>query len=164
MTTTSTLQYQVHIAEPVPFDTTEKAPNGDPRMFQPISSTLIFGDTEAVLVDPPMTTEQTAHVAKRIEDSGKTLKHIYITHGHGDHWFGTAPLLKHFPNASVFASPGTIEVMHYHASPEVRAIVWDKNFPNQIPDSPVVATTPPGNKFELEGNELRIVEVGHTDT
>lgn len=54
--------------------------------------------------------------------------------------------------------------MHYHASPEVRAIAWDKNFPNQIPDSPVVATTPPGNTFELEGNELRIVEVGHTDT
>ena len=43
MTTTGTLQYQVHIAEPVPFDTTEKAPNGDPRIFQPISSTLIFG-------------------------------------------------------------------------------------------------------------------------
>jgi glyoxylase-like metal-dependent hydrolase (beta-lactamase superfamily II) len=64
----------------------------------------------------------------------------------------------------VFASPGTIEVMHIHASPEVRANSWDKNFPDRIPDAPVVATTPPGNKFELEGNELRIIEVGHTDT
>ena len=54
--------------------------------------------------------------------------------------------------------------MRYHASPEVRANVWDKHVPNQIPRASVVATTPPGNTFELEGSELRIVEVGHTDT
>ena len=54
--------------------------------------------------------------------------------------------------------------MKYHASPEVRAAVWDKSFPDQIPEASVVATTPPDNTFELEGRELRIVEVGHTDT
>jgi glyoxylase-like metal-dependent hydrolase (beta-lactamase superfamily II) len=54
--------------------------------------------------------------------------------------------------------------MQYHASPEVRAAVWDKSFPDQIPEASVVATTPPDNTFELEGRELRIVEVGHTDT
>ena len=54
--------------------------------------------------------------------------------------------------------------MRYHASPEVRAGVWDRLFPDQIPQASVVATTPPGNTFELEGNELRILEVGHTDT
>jgi glyoxylase-like metal-dependent hydrolase (beta-lactamase superfamily II) len=159
-----TLSYQVFISEPVPFDTADTDPNGYRRLFSPISSTLIFGDTDAVLVDPPMTIEQTERVAQWIADSDKRLKHIYITHGHGDHWFGTAPLLRRFPDASVFASPGTIEVMRYHASPEVRAQLWDKSFPGQIPDSPVLATPPPGNKFELEGNELRIVEVGHTDT
>jgi hypothetical protein len=41
---------------------------------------------------------------------------------------------------------------------------WDKFFPGQIPESPILATTPPGNTFELEGNKLRIVEVGHSDT
>ena len=40
----------------------------------------------------------------------------------------------------------------------------DKSFPAQIPDAPVLATTPPGNVFDLEGNELWIIEVGHTDT
>jgi glyoxylase-like metal-dependent hydrolase (beta-lactamase superfamily II) len=133
-------------------------------MFQPISSTLIFGDTDSVLVDPPMTTEQAQQVAEWIDKSGKRLRHIYITHGHGDHWFGTAPLLERYPDVSVFASPGTIEVMRYNASPAARSGVWDKNFPNQIPEARVVATTPPGDVFELEGNELRIVEVGHTDT
>jgi hypothetical protein len=69
-----------------------------------------------------------------------------------------------FPDVTVLAAPGTIEVMHYHASPEVRAAVWDKMFPDQIPAASVVAKTPPDNTFEVEGSELHIVEVGHTDT
>jgi glyoxylase-like metal-dependent hydrolase (beta-lactamase superfamily II) len=158
------LRYQIHMSDPVPFSSPETAPNGERQMFQYIASTLISGERDAVLVDPPMTTEQTAQLIRWIESSGKTLKHIVITHGHGDHWFGTGPLVKRFPDVTVLAAPGTIEVMRYHASPEVRTGIWEKQFPNQLPEASVVATTTPGNIFELEGGELRIVEVGHTDT
>ncbi|WP_406434370.1 MBL fold metallo-hydrolase [Streptomyces sp. NBC_01589] len=47
-----------------------------------------------------------------IERSGKRLAYIYATHGHGDHWFGTADLVRRFPGVTVYATPGTIEVMH----------------------------------------------------
>jgi glyoxylase-like metal-dependent hydrolase (beta-lactamase superfamily II) len=164
MTTDSLLQYQLHISEPIPFAKPERAPNGERQMFQYIATTLISGARDAVLVDPPMTAEQAAQVINWVAASGKTLKHIFITHGHGDHWFGTGPLLERFPDLTVFAAPGTIEAMRYHGSPQVRAAVWDKMFPDQIPEASVVATTPPDNTFELEGRELRIVEVGHTDT
>jgi hypothetical protein len=62
------------------------------------------------------------------------------------------------------ATAGTIEVMRFHGDPEFRAVAWDKGFPGQIPDSPVVSTPAPGDAFELEGNEVRFVEVGHSDT
>jgi glyoxylase-like metal-dependent hydrolase (beta-lactamase superfamily II) len=158
------MHYQLHISDPIPFASQDTAPNGERQMFQYIATTLISGERDAVLVDPPMTTDQAARVINWVQASGKTLKHIFVTHGHGDHWFGTAPLLERFPDATVFAAPGTIEVMHYHASPQVRAAAWDRSFPGQIPKASVVAETPPGNRFDLEGNELRIVEVGHTDT
>jgi glyoxylase-like metal-dependent hydrolase (beta-lactamase superfamily II) len=164
MTTHGRLQYELHIADPIPFASPETAPNGERQMFQYIATTLISGERDAVLVDPPMTIKQTTEVIKWIESSGKALTHIFITHGHGDHWFGTGPLLERFPNVTVLAAASTIEVMRYHASPDVRAAVWDRLFPGQIPEASVVATTPPGNRFELEGHELRIVEVGHTDT
>ena len=158
------LSYRVLVLDPIPFADTETTPEGEARMFQPIAVTLITGKTDAVLVDPPMTTAQTEAVGKWVEDSGKHLKAIVSTHGHGDHWFGTAVLLKRFPDAKAYATAGTIEVMRFHGDPTFRAGTWDKGFPGQIPESPVVSTPVRGNVFKLEGHEIRFVEVGHGDT
>jgi glyoxylase-like metal-dependent hydrolase (beta-lactamase superfamily II) len=128
MTTQGRLHYALHISDPVAFSSTATAPNGERQMFQHIATTLISGEQDAVVVDPPMTIEQTDRVINWIESSGKTLKHIFITHGHGDHWFGTGPLLERFSGVTVLAAAGTIEVMRYHASPEVRAAVWTGHF------------------------------------
>jgi glyoxylase-like metal-dependent hydrolase (beta-lactamase superfamily II) len=158
------LNYEVLISDPIPQNITALVPNGDRRMFSPITSTLIYGAEDAVLVDPPLTTEQTAAIGDRIERSGKRLTHIVATHGHGDHWFGAGPLSKRFPGVRVVASAGTIAQMRVHADPDFRAGFWDRLFPGQIPDSPVLAETVPDNRFQLEGHDLVIVEVGHTDT
>jgi len=162
--TAAPLSYRVLVLDPIPFADPEKTPEGEARMFQPIAVTLITGERDAVLVDPPMTSAQTEAVGKWVEDSGKHLTAIVSTHGHGDHWFGTAMLLKRFPDAKAYATAGTIEVMRFHGNPEFRAATWDKAFPGQIPDSPVVSTPAPDNAFRLEGNEVRFVEVGHSDT
>ena len=52
------------------------------------SATLIYGERDAVLVDTFMTVEQCSGLADAIVASGKSLKAIYVTHGHGDHFFG----------------------------------------------------------------------------
>jgi glyoxylase-like metal-dependent hydrolase (beta-lactamase superfamily II) len=160
----ATLSYRVLVLDPIPFADLEKTPEGEARMYQPIAVTLITGETDAVLVDPPMTTKQTEAVAQWVENSGKHLTAIVSTHGHGDHWFGTAMLLKRFPQAKAYATAGTIEVMRFHGNPQFRAGSWDKSFPGQIPDSPIVSTPAPDNVFQLEGNDVRFVEVGHSDT
>ncbi|GAA3431355.1 MBL fold metallo-hydrolase [Kutzneria kofuensis] len=158
------LDYEVLISDPIPQSIKELVPNGDRRMFSPISSTLIYGSDDAVLVDPPLTVDQTAAIGDRIERSGKRLTHIFATHGHADHWFGAGPLSKRFPGARVVASAGTIAQMRVHADPDFRARFWDRLFPGQLPDSPVSAETVSGNRFQLEGHDLVIVEVGHSDT
>lgn len=155
------LGYDVFVAKPIPQNVSELVPNGDRRMFSPLSITLVHGARDAVLVDPPMTTEQADAVAAWIAASGKRLTHIFATHGHGDHWF-TAGLLAERFDAQVVASAGTIEQMHRNVA--IRGAFWDRLFPGQIPDAPVTATTVPGNRFDLEGHELHIIEVGHSDT
>jgi glyoxylase-like metal-dependent hydrolase (beta-lactamase superfamily II) len=138
-------------------------PNGDPIVSSPVSSTLVFGEQDAVLADVPFTREQIQKVGDWIEHSGKRLAYIYITHGHGDHWFGTAQLLERFPGATVYATEGTIEVMREQAG-EGREQLWDKMFPGLIPESPILAQPIPTEGLLLEGNVIQAIDVGHTDT
>jgi glyoxylase-like metal-dependent hydrolase (beta-lactamase superfamily II) len=50
-----------------------------------------------------------------------------------------------------------------HASVALRPVLWDKAYPG-IPPAPITAVTVPDNRFALEGHDLVIVEVGHSDT
>ncbi|MDX2852944.1 MBL fold metallo-hydrolase [Streptomyces sp. PA03-3a] len=161
MSTNSALAYEVFTADPIPLNVPELVPNGDRRMFSPLSITLIHGEHDAVLVDPPMTTVQGEAVAQWVETSGKNLTHIFVTHGHGDHWFAANLLAERF-GAQVVATEGTIKQMYHNVA--IRPGFWDKLLPGQIPDSPVTAVTVPNNRFTLEDHEMVIVEVGHTDT
>ena len=130
----------------------------------PIAATLIYGSRYAVLVDTFMTVHQAKGLADWVEQSGKKLKTIYITHGHGDHWFGAGTLLQRFPAAEVVASPGTVKMMGSKASPEVLCDAWERAFPGQIPSDRVVANVLEYDVIDLEGEELRVVDLGHTDT
>ena len=131
--------------------------------FQAMASTLIYGVRDAVLVDAFMTVVQANALADWIASKGKNLTTIYLTHGHGDHWFGTGTLLERFPNARPVATPNVVKVMRQHASPDVLKI-WKSAFPDQVPDRLVIAEELKGNVIDLEGRELIAVELGHTDT
>ena len=52
------------------------------------SATLIAGARDAVLVDTFLTTEHSRTLVDWVVASGKNLTAIYLTHGHGDHFFG----------------------------------------------------------------------------
>jgi glyoxylase-like metal-dependent hydrolase (beta-lactamase superfamily II) len=157
------LAYEVHVGPGAVRAGDQRMPNGDPLRWSPLSTTLIYGETDAVLVDPPFLTVDIEQVGDWIERSGKRLTAIYATHGHGDHWFGTGELVKRFPGVRVYATPGTIELMHQQAGPG-REQLWDKIFPGQIPATPVLAELMPADGILLEGNVLQAVEVGHSDT
>ena len=91
------LSYDVFVCDGVPRSRPERLPDGGPIVSSPLASTLILGERDAVLVDPPFTRDQTKQVGDWVERSGKRLAYIYSTHGHGDHWFGTGQLLRALP-------------------------------------------------------------------
>jgi len=157
-TATGTLTYDVFVNDPPPQDGV--LPNGEPKRFSPEASTLIYGDKDAVLTDPPMTAEQARVLGDWVAAKGRNVTDIFITHGHGDHWFAAGPLAERF-GARVVASAGTIAQMHTNVA--TRPLLWDKVYAD-IPPTPVTAVTVPDNRFTLEGHELAIVEVGSTDS
>jgi glyoxylase-like metal-dependent hydrolase (beta-lactamase superfamily II) len=157
-TATGTLTYEVFINEAPPQDGV--LPNGEPKRFSPQASTLIYGREDAVLVDPPLTTDQAQVLGDWVAAKDRTVTDIVVTHGHGDHWFAAGPLVERF-GARVVASAGTITQMR--GSVATRPLLWDKIYTG-IPPTPVTATTVPDNRFTLEGHDLVIVEVGSTDS
>jgi glyoxylase-like metal-dependent hydrolase (beta-lactamase superfamily II) len=152
------LNYDVFINEPPPQD--GFLPNGEPKQFSPQASTLIYGDENAVLTDPAMTTDQARALGDWVAGKGRNLTDIFVTHGHGDHWFAAGLLAERF-GARVVAGAGTIAQMH--ANVAQRPFLWDKVY-SGIPPTPITAVTVPDDRFTLEGHDLVIVEVGHTDS
>jgi glyoxylase-like metal-dependent hydrolase (beta-lactamase superfamily II) len=139
-------------------------PGKEQWMWVPTSATLIYGERDAVLVDAFLTIEQAHTVVEWVAASGKNLTTIYITHGHGDHFFGIGALLDRFPSAKAVATPNVLKVMRQQMSREFVASFWNARFPGQIPEHLVLPEELKGNVIDLEGRELVVVEVGHTDT
>jgi glyoxylase-like metal-dependent hydrolase (beta-lactamase superfamily II) len=158
------LKWDVFMTPGIPTVTSDMPPGVKEVYFQAMASTLIYGKRDAVLVDAFMTIKQADDLVDWISASGKNLTTIYITHGHGDHWFGIGTLLDRFPNAKAVATPDVVKVMRQHASPEVLEKVWKAAFPGQIPDKLVIAEELKGKVIDLEGQDLVAVELGHTDT
>jgi glyoxylase-like metal-dependent hydrolase (beta-lactamase superfamily II) len=158
------LSWEVFVTPGLPIVTVDRPPGITETYFQASAATLIYGENDAVLVDAFMTTAQANALADWVASKGKNLTTIYITHGHGDHWFGAGTLLERFPNAKVVATPNTIKVMQGNASPEALNAVWKASFPNQIPSNLVIAEPLAGRTIDLESHELSVVELGHTDT
>src|ERR1700686_1668411 len=133
------LTWEVVLAPSIPAIAPDVAPGETARPWPPISSTLISGERDAVLVDTPITVEQARALVNWVAARGKNLTTIYATHGHGDHFFGAGPVLKRFPSARLVATPDVVKVMRQQASPQTLASFWKPLFPGQIFDHLVIA-------------------------
>src|SRR6266702_8521802 len=158
------LNWDVFVTPGIPTVTSDLPPGTKQQMWSPISSTLIYGKRDAVLVDAFITIEQADALVDWVAASRKSLTTIYVTHGHGDHFFGIGALLDRFPNARAVATPNVVKLMRQQASPDVLANFWNPLFPGQIPDRVVIAEELKRNVIDLEGHDLVVMEVGHTDT
>jgi glyoxylase-like metal-dependent hydrolase (beta-lactamase superfamily II) len=128
------------------------------------SATLIYGTRDAVLVDTFLTLDQSVQLADEVAASGKNLTYVYITHGHGDHFFGLGTLKQRFPSVRAVATAAVIDRIAGQLEPDMLDGFWRQRFPGQIPDEPAVPESLDGASIGLEGHALVPIDTGYTDT
>ncbi|MGA8087275.1 MAG: MBL fold metallo-hydrolase [Terracidiphilus sp.] len=135
---------------------------GEPLGFDPATSTLIFGEHDAVLADAMTTVAEAEALADWIALHNRNLETIYVTHAHFDHFYGLSVLLDRFPRARAIATPKAVEGIQMYLSPPAQRLAR-RMFPGQVPTKLVGPEPYEQETFMLEGRELRIIEQGRTD-
>ncbi|KNB17134.1 hypothetical protein FOXG_15260 [Fusarium oxysporum f. sp. lycopersici 4287] len=144
----------------------------DHLKWVPTSSTLIYGDKDAVLVDAQLTSQASNELLDWVVESGKNITHIYVWHDHGDTiavQYGGSQLVNTMEtyrkiNQWTSHSRDMIESFkRYYNKPFLdsqRQEAYNLFLGNYI----FTQGQPMLWDFELEGERLVVVRTGHTDT
>jgi len=145
------LTVDVYVAPMRPFKGAPAQAPGDEPMWSPMSSTLIAGERDAILVDTLVTIDQVDALADWVRGFDKHIVLVYITHGHQDHWIGLARLQEHFPDARGLATPEVVGRATFEATDPGLSNYWKTIFAGELPETPVLPEALDGSEFELEG-------------
>ena len=161
----SGLRFEVLVSDMVPA-AGPPLPDGTPSQWSPLSHTLIFGQREALLTDPPITRAQADALTDWVRQHDVVLRYIYLTHGHADHWLTTNHLLRSFPDATVVTTQAILSRIAAETPDGAVPALWTSLFGDAVPPAPVIPNGVPfpADGLRLDGHELFAHQVGHSDT
>lgn len=126
---------------------------GEKAMF-PVSSEIISGKNEAVLIDAQFQRNDAAILVDRIKAGGKKLTTIYISQSDPDYYFGLDVLHAAFPDAAIVASKPTVDKIK--ATMEAKLAYWGPVLKDNAPRALVLPAVLDGDSLALEGHKIEI--------
>ena len=121
----------------------------------PVSSVLVTGEREAILVDAQFGQREAQQVVDKIRASGKKLTTIYISHGDPDYYFGLEALHAAYPDAKIVASAPTVQ--HIKETAAGKLAYWGPKLGDNAPRATITPEVLKGKTLTLEGRKLEIV-------
>jgi glyoxylase-like metal-dependent hydrolase (beta-lactamase superfamily II) len=133
----------------------------DGLTFSPTTSTLIYGEREAILVDAQFIKNDINDLGNVIKKLDKTLTTIFITHGHADHYYGIDLLAERFPGVRVVATPKVVDDIVARGQQDLATFsAWfggNLAVPTSIPE-PL-----DDDGLVIEGHRLQVIDVDQAD-
>ncbi|MBI6703204.1 MBL fold metallo-hydrolase [Pseudomonas viridiflava] len=120
----------------------------------PVSSELITGQHDAVLIDAQFQRNDAEALVQKIKASGKKLTTVYISHSDPDYYFGLDVVQAAFPEAKIVASEPTVKAIK--ASMQGKLAYWGPILKDNAPTKLVLPDVLKGDHLTLEGQPLEI--------
>ena len=118
----------------------------------PVTSTIVFGPHEAMLVDAQFQKRYADKLVQLIRATGKSLKYIYISHSDPDYYFGLAEIRKAFPAARVISTAQTAYLIS--ATKDAKLKVWKDKLGADAPAELPVPETVTSDELTLDGDRV----------
>ncbi|EMT6575194.1 MULTISPECIES: MBL fold metallo-hydrolase [Providencia] len=120
----------------------------------PVSSEIISGSSEVVLIDAQFQKNDAQQLVDKIKKLNKKLTTIYISHSDPDYYFGLDTLTNAFPEAKVVATANTVEAIK--ATKDGKLAYWGGVLKDEAPTHIIVPEVIKGNSFTVDGERLEI--------
>ncbi|MET3877019.1 glyoxylase-like metal-dependent hydrolase (beta-lactamase superfamily II) [Chitinophaga sp. OAE865] len=132
-----------------------KVYNPGAKAIFPVTSTIIYGDKDAILIDAQFQKQFALQLVQEITATKKNLKAIYISHSDPDYYFGLDVIKKAFPDARIISTAQTAYLIG--ASKDEKLKVWAPQMKGDAPGELIVPAAV-NSIPDLEGNKIEIIQ------
>lgn len=119
-----------------------------------VSSTLIEGEKNLILVDAQFTLADADSVIARIQATGKNLQSIYISYNDPDFYFGLSRFREHFPTVPIYANATVRKAIQ--DTYQAKLAQWGPILGTAISDTVIIPDLLPATPLTLEGQAIEI--------
>jgi glyoxylase-like metal-dependent hydrolase (beta-lactamase superfamily II) len=119
-----------------------------------VNSTLVYGDTEAMIIDTGFSKADALRIAAKVLDSGKELKTIFISQADPDYYFGAEVLHALFPKADVLTTQAVRKVIARKL--ETKLTTWGPKLGVNAPVKPIIPEAYTKNSLTVDGHKIEI--------
>lgn len=119
-----------------------------------VNSTLLYGDTEAAVIDAGFTRADALRIAANVLDSGKKLTTIFISQADPDYFFGVETLKQFFPDAQVITTPAVRNVIKKKMAGKLA--YWGPKMGKNAPKNPVLPQATQLKSFTVDEHVIEI--------
>lgn len=126
---------------------------GDENSFN-VTATLVYGQSEALLVDTGFTRADALRIAAKIYDSGKSLKTIFISQADPDYYFGAEWLHQFFPGVNIVTTAAVQKAITQNVASKVA--YWSPKMETNAPKKPYIPTVITTDSLSVDGVKIEI--------
>jgi glyoxylase-like metal-dependent hydrolase (beta-lactamase superfamily II) len=145
----------------VPFAQAAK-PDLDIQVYNPgakgifaVSSEIISGEKEVVLIDAQFSIADAKQLVDKIKATGKKLTAVYISHSDPDYYFGLEAIKTAFPDVRVVATAETVAAIR--ASKDGKLAFWGPILKENAPKQVFTPEVLQGNTLTVDGKKLEVM-------